>query len=98
MVYICHPYRSDPAGHRMAIRAICRHLTNVNQLPIAPQLYLPQFLDESTERDIAIRFCLLLLAFCDEVRVYGTPSEGMKLEIAEAERLGIPVHREESPP
>jgi hypothetical protein len=38
-----------------------------------------------------------MVALSDEVRVYGEPSEGMRLEIAEAERLGIPVVRLERP-
>jgi len=31
------------------------------------------------------------VALSDEVYAYGEPTEGMRLEIAEAERLGIPV-------
>jgi hypothetical protein len=55
---------------------------------------VPTFLDESTERDVAMRLCLRLVSLSDEVRVYGPEiSEGMRLEIAEAERLGIPVLR-----
>ncbi|MGH9783806.1 MAG: hypothetical protein ACRD88_06430, partial [Terriglobia bacterium] len=63
----------------------------------APQLYLPGFLDEATERDLAMRLCLGLVVLADEVRVYGEPSAGMLEEIAEARRLGIPVIREEGP-
>ena len=59
--------------------------------PLAPQIYLPQFVDESTERALALKLCLELLALSEEVRVYGEPSAGMHLEIAEAHRLGIPV-------
>ena len=44
-----------------------------------------------------MQLCLSLVALADEVRVYGEPSKGMRLEIAEAERLGIPVMREEVP-
>jgi hypothetical protein len=60
-------------------------------LPIAPQLYLPAFLDETTERNLALQFCLRLVALADEVRVYGEPTAGMRLEIDEARRLEIPV-------
>jgi hypothetical protein len=34
---------------------------------------------------------LKLIALSDEVMTYGVPTEGMRLEIAEARRLGIPV-------
>ena len=52
---------------------------------------MPQFLDEPTERDVALRCCLRLVTLADEVRVYGEPTEGMELEIAEAKLLGIPI-------
>jgi hypothetical protein len=64
-------------------------------LPLVPQLYLPKFIDESSERNLAMKLCLGFLARSDEVWVYGESTDGMRLEIAEAERLGIPVMREE---
>ena len=91
VVYMCHPFGSDPTGHREAIVKVCRALVRHGALPLAPQLLLPQFLDEYTERDLAMRFCLRLVGVCDEVRVYGEPTVGMHLEIDEAHRLGIPV-------
>ena len=66
-------------------------------LPLAPQIYLPAFIDDSKERELALELCLKFVAMSDEVRVFGEPSEGMLLEIAEAERLGIPVVRGELP-
>jgi len=60
-------------------------------VPIAPQLFLPQFLQETVERELALRLCLRLVGLSDAVYAYGEPTEGMRLEIAEAERLGIPV-------
>jgi hypothetical protein len=52
---------------------------------------LPSFIDDRTERELALKLCLRLVSLADEVRVYGTPSEGTRLETAEAKRLGIPV-------
>jgi hypothetical protein len=60
-------------------------------LPLPPQLFVPGFIDEATERDLALGLCLKLVALADEVRVYGELTDGMRLEIAEANRLGIPV-------
>ena len=61
-------------------------------MPVAPQLYLPQFVDERTERERALDLCLELLDACDEVRVYGgTVTAGMRAELARAEAKGIPV-------
>jgi len=95
-VYVCHPYR-DAADTTMAanverVTALCRTLTEDSFAPIAPQLYLPAFLDEATQRDEALPLCLELLDACDEVRVYGERiSDGMRLEIEHAEARGIPV-------
>jgi len=91
VVYICHAYSSNPRHHVESVRGICRDLAMQGLAPIAPQLSAPQYLDEGEERRIALRICLALVGRADELRVYGEPSEGMRLEIAEARRLGIPV-------
>ena|SRR5713101_1232582 len=90
-VFISHPFSSDPGRNQNAIAVIARRLARNGVLPLAPQLYLPHFLDEATERDLALRLCLRLVGLADEVQIFGSPSEGMKLEIAEARRLGIPI-------
>ncbi len=91
VAFISHPYRDDPDRNIARVVDIARRLALEGLLPIAPQIYLPRFIDEATERDLALRLCLALVALSDEVRVYGQPTEGMRLEIAEARRLGIPV-------
>ena len=90
IIYICHKFRGDPAGNAERVRRICAALKR-DSVPLAPQLMLPAFIDESTERELAIAHCLRLVAVADEVRVYGEPTEGMLLEIAEARRFGIPI-------
>lgn len=96
-VFVSRPYSCDPQGSRAFSLGIARRLALGGHLPLAPQIYFPQFLDESTERDLALKLCLQLLALADEVHVYGEPSEGMRMEIAEAHRLGIPVVPEKLP-
>ena len=91
-VYVCHPYAADPEGNTRSVRAICRMIADGGHLPIAPQLYLPQFIDEATERERALLFCLELISLCDEVRMYGSViTAGMRREIEHAEALGIQV-------
>ena len=91
-VYVCHPFGGDQEGNARKVRVICRALVEGGHLPIAPHLYLPAFVDEGDERDLAIALCLELVAICDEVRVYGgTVTGGMRREIDRAEALGIPV-------
>jgi len=96
-VYVCHPYRDAPEKNACSVRAICRALVEERCLPVAPHLYLPAFVDESSERERAMALCLHLLDACDELRVYGSVvSEGMKLELEHADRQGIPVRYEEA--
>ena len=91
VIFVSHPFASDPVRHARRVAGIARELALAGHLPLTPQLYLPAFIDEVTERDLALRLCMRLVALSDEVRVYGEPSEGMRLEIAEARRLGITV-------
>lgn len=91
-VYVCHPYRNAPAENVERVAEICRALSASGYLPIAPQLYLPQFMDEATEREAALAHCLELLDASDEMRVYGgSITEGMRLELRRAKARGIPV-------
>lgn len=91
-VYVCHPYRNAPAENVERVTEICKALSASGHLPVAPQLYLPQFMDEATEREQALAMCLELLDASDEVRVYGQSiTAGMRLEIERAEARGIPV-------
>ena len=70
---------------------MCVYLLCLNRTyRVALQIYLPHSIDEATDRNLVLRLCLRLVATSHEVRVYGEPSEGMCLEIAEARRLGIP--------
>lgn len=91
VVYICHPFRSDQARNARRVRSLCRAAVRTNQIPLAPQILLPQFLDEGSERDLAIACCLRLVSLADEVWVFGHPTQGMRVEIRKARRLGIPV-------
>ena len=95
-VYICHPFSGDVVTNQEKVRRICEDLKregNGDILPVAPHIYLPEFVDEFHERDIAIRFCLSLLECCSLVYVYGEPTEGMREEVAYAESKGITVVR-----
>lgn len=91
-VYVCHPYRNAPAENVERVTEICKALSASGHMPVAPQLYLPQFMDEATEREQALAMCFELLEASDEVRVYGQSiTAGMRVEIERAEVRGIPV-------
>ncbi len=91
LIYIAHPYCAEPAKNALRVQALAREVALGGDLPLAPQLYLPTFLSEAAEWELALRFCSKLLSLADEVWVYGDPTDGIRMEIAEAHRLGIPV-------
>jgi len=91
VLYICHPFGSDPQGNAERVRKICRWFAQQGYLPLAPQIYLPQFLDEASEREVAMGVCRRLIGLADELLVFGEPTAGMLMEMEEAERLDVPV-------
>jgi DNA polymerase-3 subunit epsilon len=91
-VYVCHPFADDPTGNVERVRGISRQLVALGVMPVAPHLYLPQLLDEGSERERALSLCLELVDTCDEVRVFGgRVTAGMKRELEYAKTRGIPV-------
>jgi hypothetical protein len=92
-VYICHPYANAPQENVERVRAIARQVLEEGNVPIAPHLYLPQLLDEATERELAMSVCLELVSSAHVVQVYGVITDGMRREIARALELRIPVRR-----
>lgn len=93
LVYVCSPYRGDTETNVKRCRAYCKYVVEHGGIPIAPHIYFTQFLDDSLvpERKLGMRFGEVLLDRCAEVWVFGKPSEGMKAEIARANRKRRPV-------
>ncbi len=90
IIYICHPYSGDPEGNRAKVVKFCMAVASTGLLPLAPQIYLPQFVDEKMQRELAMQMCRELLTRCDALGVCGDEiTAGMKEEIALAEELGI---------
>ena len=94
-VYICSQYatRGDMMENLHLAEAICRKVIGEGKIPICPHLAYSRVLDDriAEERAAGIRIGLELLRDCDEVRVWTRLAEGMKGEIREASRLGIPI-------
>lgn len=89
LVYICSPYSGDVEGNTQRARAYCRYAVDKGCIPLAPHLYFPQFLDDRTERSLALFMDIVLLSKCAELWVFGeTISEGMQKEIRYAQRKG----------
>ena len=83
IVYICSPLKGDMKGNIERAKGYCREALFSGYIPIAPHIYFTQFLDDTNEieRLIGMKCGIELLVLCDELWVYGKPSEGMKEEI-----------------
>lgn len=92
-VYIMHPFKDDPEGNIEKVKEICKRIKH-EVVPLAPHLMLPNYIDEDTERGLAMQHCFKLLEGCDEAWICCSPdriSEGMMLEIKHALEYGIRV-------
>ena len=90
IVYICSQYSGDTKTNTEKAKDYCRFVVENGNVPIAPHLLFPQFIDEESERELALQMDLLLLERCDEIWVFGDElSSGMKAEIAYAKNKEI---------
>ena len=92
LVYICSPYSGDIERNTYQARAYSRFAVAKHCIPIAPHLLFPQFVDEDTERELALFMGMVLLGRCEEVWVFGERvTDGMAAEIAKAEKRKMKV-------
>ena len=92
LVYICSPFRGDEAGNMQRARRYCRFAADRGVIPIAPHLLFPQFMEEKTERELALFMGLVLLGHCSELWVFGGRiSDGMRAEIAKAQKRQMKI-------
>lgn len=92
-IYICSPYRGDVEKNVSNALKYCREVVKAGAMPICPHIYFTQFLNDDlgNEREIGLDLATILLTKCDELWQFGTPSSGMKSEIAVAQHIGIPI-------
>lgn len=91
MVYICSAYSGDVEGNVIKARKYSRYAVDEGVIPIAPHLLLPQFMEEDTERDLAMFMDIAILSKCKELWVFGEPTAGMENEIAYAKRKQMTI-------
>lgn len=91
MVYICSAYSGDVEGNTEKARRYSRFAVDAGRIPIAPHLLLPQFMEEESERELAIFMDIAILSKCRELWVLGKPTAGMLNEIAYAERKQMTI-------
>ena len=90
LVHICSAFSAPTADgiaeNQHKAQFYSRIAVEEGYLPIAPHLLLPQFMDEATERDHALRLSCILISKCHEVWVIGDITSGMAAEIAYAKK------------
>lgn len=103
ITYVCSKYRAknevELQQHIQDAVNACRKVHEKGNIPMAPHLYWPRFLDDNDpqDRDYGIAAGLEALAMCDEmiviIRQDGPESEwisqGMQAEIDAAAKMGI---------
>ncbi|MFV0361563.1 MAG: DUF4406 domain-containing protein, partial [Suipraeoptans sp.] len=89
LIYICSPFSGDIENNNKRTREFCRFALEKGNIPLAPHLLVPQFMDdnEEQERDLAIFMDIILMGKCQEVWVLGDViSRGMSIEIEKAKK------------
>ena len=71
LVYICSPYSGDVEENTEKARRYCRFAVDQGAIPIAPHLFLPQFMSETKERELALFMGVVLLGKCEQMWVFG---------------------------
>lgn len=94
LVYICSPYSGDPPGNTERARRYSRFAVDQGAIPIAPHLLLPQYMQEETERDLALLMDMVILDRCKELWVFGNfISAGMQAEIQRARKKRMKIRK-----
>ena len=94
-IYICSALRGDMESNIMKARAYCEYAAREQGvIPIAPHIYLTQFLNDeiAKDREFGLKAGLSLLSECEELWYFGDQiTRGMTDEICFAIEHGIPV-------
>jgi hypothetical protein len=101
LIYVCSPFRANGTTtqeeHVAYARKACAYVVSTGNVPIAPHLLFPQFMDDNVpeQRKLAIKMNKRLLEMCDALWLFaevsgGKPSEGMKKEVMHAQDMDIP--------
>lgn len=92
VVYICSIYLGDITANFDDAKRNSRFAVEQGMIPIAPHLLFPVFMDEKTERDIAMYMDEVLISSVDELWVFGNElSSSMKVEVEVAKKLKKPI-------
>ena len=96
LIYVASPYAGDIEKNVRFAKEASRFVMSSGHAFFAPHLLYPAILDDGVpeERALGMEMGTTVLSKCDELWAFGERvSPGMQSEIAEAQRLGIPVRR-----
>jgi len=90
-IFICSPLRGDIKENIERAKRYSKEVVLAGHIPITPHIYFTQFLNDNNpkERGIGMEMGLKLLNICDEMWIYGKPTEGMLQEIKQFKKKKI---------
>ena len=93
VVYVASALSGDIEGNVERTKAYSRFVVGQGACPLNPILNLHGVISEEAGRETAVAIDIFLLGRCDELWAFGEPTAGMRREIEEAWKLGLPVRR-----
>lgn len=91
LIYVASPHGGKDSNIKKNAE-YCRRVIAVGELPVSPHHAL-SFMDEETERDVAMEICIKLLLACDEAWFFTESgmTKGMCREEIAARQAGITI-------
>ena len=90
LVYICAPYRGNIKRNIARALKYGRRAYKRGYIPFIPHVNFG-FFNEETERGSVMQLCCYAVERCNEMWVFGRPTEGMKTEIVMARSRGVKI-------
>lgn len=90
LVYICSPFSGDVEVNTEKAKMYSRFVVDADAIAFAPHLLLPLYMQEETERELAMFMNMVFLGRCNELWVFGDViSQGMQAEISKAKKKNM---------
>ena len=91
VVYVASALSGDIDGNVEKTKRYSAFVAEQGACPLNPILNLHGVISEETGRDMAMAIDISLLRRCDGLWAFGEPTAGMRMEIEEAKRTGLPI-------
>ena len=92
LVYICSPFSGDVELNTEKAKRYSRFVVDAGAIAFAPHLLLPLYMQEETERELAMFMDMVFLGKCDELWAFGNViTKGMQAEISKAKKKKMTI-------